>query len=185
MLPEEMFHSMLDALHFAARRHRDQRRKDQAESPYINRLIHVLDLLWKVGGVRDRDVLLAAVLHDALEDTETMPEEIAANFGENVCHLVQEVTDDKSRPKHERKQLQIDTAPTKSLGAKLIKLADKISNVHDVGYSPPKNWPLERQLDYVNWAKQVVEGLRGANDALEQLFDQTAQEVEQLIQSRS
>lgn len=184
MLPEEVFHSTISALHFAAHRHRDQRRKDQPQSPYINHLIHVLDLLWKVGGVRDRDVLLAAVLHDVLEDTETMPEEIATQFGENVSHLVQEVTDDKTLPRAERKRLQIDKALTISLGAKLIKLADKISNVHDIGYSPP-TWPLHRKIEYVQWSRNVIAGLRGTNVALEALFDQTANEVEMLLKSES
>lgn len=182
MLPEEIFHSMIGALHFAALRHRDQRRKDPPQSPYINHLIHVLDILWNVGEIRDRDVLIAAVLHDTLEDTNTMPEEISAHFGENVCHLVQEVTDDKSLPKAERKRLQIEHAPTLSLGAKLIKLADKINNLHDVGYSPP-DWPPQRKLEYLQWSRDVVAALRGTHPALEALFDQTANEVEMLLKT--
>ena len=87
---------LLEAIRFAAEKHRTQRRKDSERSPYINHPIEVVQLLWDVGGVRDVDVLLAAVLHDTIEDTDTRPEEIRDRFGEAVLAFVLEVSDEKS-----------------------------------------------------------------------------------------
>ncbi len=162
---------ILQALAFAAHKHRDHRRKDPDHSPYINHLIDVADLLYRVGGVRDTALLVAAVLHDTIEDTHTSPEEIRAAFGQQVLDLVLEVTDDKALPKAERKRLQVEHAPNRSLPAKQLKLADKISNVRDILHNPPPDWPLERCQEYLDWARQVVDGLRGANPALEAEFD--------------
>jgi guanosine-3',5'-bis(diphosphate) 3'-pyrophosphohydrolase len=162
---------LIRALRFSADMHRYQRRKDEAQSPYINHPIEVAQLLWQVGGVRDADVLLAALLHDTIEDTQTSPDEIRKLFGERVLALVLEVTDDKALPKAERKRLQIENAPHKSAGAKLIKLADKSCNVRDLAGSPPKGWSVQRRREYLLWTEQVVAGLRGTNAALEAYYD--------------
>jgi guanosine-3',5'-bis(diphosphate) 3'-pyrophosphohydrolase len=162
---------LLKALRFSADKHRNQRRKDNAQSPYINHPIEVVQLLWDVGGVRDIDILLAAILHDTIEDTETRSEDIREVFGEAVMALVMEVTDDKSLPKEERKRLQIETAPHKSYGAKLIKLADKSCNVRNLVTTPPKDWSIKRRQEYLLWTEKVVSGLRGTNPALEEYYD--------------
>lgn len=73
----------------------------------------------------DATVVIAALLHDAVEDQEVPVEMIAREFGKQVADIVMEVTDDKMLPKDERKRKQIETAPKKSREAKLIKLADK------------------------------------------------------------
>ena len=162
---------LLEAIRFSAEKHRNQRRKDSEQSPYINHPIEVTQLLWEVGGVRDIDVLLAAVLHDTVEDTDTRPEEIRERFGVQVLSFVMEVTDDKSLPKEKRKRLQIENAAHKSYGAKLIKLADKACNVRNLVTMPPKDWSLERRQEYLLWTEQVVAGLRGTNAALEEYYD--------------
>lgn len=162
---------LLKALRFSADKHRHQRRKDVAQSPYINHPIEVVQLLWEVGGVREDAILLAAILHDTIEDTEARPEEIREAFGEAVMGFVMEVTDDKSLPKQERKRLQVETAPHKSYGAKLIKLADKACNVRNLVTTPPRDWSLERRQEYLLWTEQVVAGLRGTNPALEAYYD--------------
>lgn len=162
---------LLEAIRFAAEKHRNQRRKDSERSPYINHPIEVAHLLWEIGGVRDVEVLLAAVLHDTVEDTETRPEEISERFGKQVLSFVMEVTDDKSLPKGERKRLQIVNAPHKSYGAKLIKLADKACNVRNLVTMPPKNWSMKRRQEYLLWGEKVVAGLRGTNAALEEYYD--------------
>lgn len=82
-----------------------------------------------------------------------------------------EVTDDKNLAKDERKHLQVEHAPYLSPGAKLIKLADKICNLRDLRLTPPTDWSLERRREYFDWAKRVIDGLRGAHSRLEQLFD--------------
>src|SRR5215204_3255095 len=117
---------LLKALKFSAEKHRNQRRKDREASPYINHPIDVVELLMRVGGVTDNDVLVAAILHDTVEDTATLPEEVEEHFGGRVRSLVLEVTDDKRLAKEERKRRQVSEAPHKSMGAKQIKLADKI-----------------------------------------------------------
>ena len=162
----------LKAIHFSANKHRDQRRKDVPQSPYINHPIDVAQTLWEIGGVRDRIPLIAAILHDTLEDTETTPEEIRALFGEEVLSVVLEVTDDKSLPGPVRKQLQIEHAPHISGKAKLVKLADKICNLYDLIHSPPHLWTLGRKQAYLLWTEQVVAGLRGTNTALENHYDE-------------
>lgn len=162
---------LLRALRFSADKHRNQRRKDIAQSPYINHPIEVVQLLWEVGGVRDMNILLAAILHDTIEDTETRPEEICAAFGEPVMSYVLEVTDDKSLPKGERKRMQVESAPKKSFGAKLVKLADKSCNIRDLVTRPPEEWTVERRREYLLWSEKVVAGLRGTNPALEAYYD--------------
>ena len=163
---------LLKALRFSADKHRNQRRKDSTQSPYINHLIDVAGLLWDVGGVHDSDTLTAAILHDTIEDTDATPEEIEALFGIEVRDLVMEVTDDNNLPKAVRKQRQVDTAPHKSFKAKLIKIADKSCNLTDIAISPPPDWSMQRRHEYVLWCERVVSGLRGVNAALEQDFDE-------------
>ena len=162
---------LIKAIRFSADKHRHQRRKDNVQSPYINHPVEVMQLLWDVGNVRDINVILAAILHDTIEDTGTRPEEIRDNFGEETLALVLEVSDDKSLPKQDRKRLQIENAPHKSNSAKLIKLADKSCNVRDLVYMPPESWSTERRREYLLWAEKVVAGLRGTNAALEEYFD--------------
>ena len=161
---------LLRAVDFAARKPRDQRRKDDEASPYINHPISVSLLLAQVGKVKDPEVLAAAILHDTLEDTNTTATELEEAFGSRVSKLVEEVTDDKSLSKGTRKQLQIDHAGTLSPDAVLIKLGDKIANVRDITYAPPKNWPLERKKEYLDWAEAVVNNCPRVNSALETYF---------------
>ena len=153
---------LLRATRFAADRHRSQRRKGQDALPYTNHPIEVADLLADVGGV---STLVAALLHDTVEDTETTPAEVKALFGA-------EATDDKGLPEAERKRLQIEHAPNLSPHAKEIKIADKISNILEITRNPPADWPLERKREYLEWADRVIAGCRGTNQVLERRFDE-------------
>jgi guanosine-3',5'-bis(diphosphate) 3'-pyrophosphohydrolase len=163
---------LLKAIAFAADKHRHQRRKDAEASPYINHPIAVANVLAGEGGVSDEVTLLAAVLHDTVEDTQTTFAELEQNFGPEVTALVREVTDDKSLAKAQRKLLQVEHAPGSSNRAKQLKIADKICNVRDIAVSPPANWQLQRRLEYLKWAEEVVAGCRGVNDRLDQAFNQ-------------
>jgi GTP diphosphokinase / guanosine-3',5'-bis(diphosphate) 3'-diphosphatase len=165
---------VLKAAEFAADKHRDQRRKDARATPYINHPLRGARILAETGRVTDPETLAAALLHDVIEDTKTDPEELSGLFGDRVASIVVEVSDNKLLLKETRKQLQIEHAPVLSLEAKLVKLGDKICNLEDVADNPPKGWDLNRRLDYFDWAGKVVAGLRGANGALEQLFDEVA-----------
>jgi len=162
---------LLKAVELASIKHRDQRRKDQETSPYINHPIAVASLLAH-HGVTDPTAILGAILHDTIEDTQTTREELVAAFGEEVAACVSEVTDDKSLPKARRKELQIEHAPHLSHAAKLVKLADKICNLRDIVDSPPHDWPDARRQDYVVWCKRVVDELRGVHPGLERVFDE-------------
>ena len=162
---------VFEALQFAAHKHRDQRRKDPEASPYINHPIALANVLWG-SGIHDPLVICAALLHDTVEDTETTEAELVETFGTRIASIVMEVTDDKSLLKARRKELQIEHAPHLTREAKLVKLADKISNVRDVAAAPPTDWPLERRREYFDWAKRVVDGLRGVDAGLEKLFDE-------------
>ena len=166
---------LLAALRFAAHKHRAQKRKDVDESPYINHPIEVATILATRGRITDLSILMAAVLHDTIEDTETSPEELEAQFGPKVRALVLEVTDDKRLPKAKRKRLQIQHAPLLSRKAKIIKLGDKIANVLDVTNTPPAAWSLERRREYLEWTSKVVRGCRGSNPGLESYYDQVLQ----------
>jgi guanosine-3',5'-bis(diphosphate) 3'-pyrophosphohydrolase len=169
--PEKGLALLLKALAFAAHKHRDQRRKDAEASPYINHPIALAEVLAGEGGVTDIEVLAAALLHDTIEDTATTAGELRENFGERIAAMVAEVTDDTELPKAERKRLQIEHAAGISHGAKLVKLADKICNLRDVAERPPAKWDLERRREYFDWARQVIDGLRGAHATLEAAFD--------------
>lgn len=172
---------LLAAFHFAAQKHSTQRRKDAAESPYINHPIAVAEVLARVGQVHDLVLLQAAILHDTVEDTETSAEEVEQRFGAEVRGIVMEVTDDKSLPKAVRKQKQIEHAPHLSAGAQQVKLADKICNVGEIGPTDPLGWPIERKREYLEWALRVVAGLRGCNPHLEQEFDQVIVQRRQVL----
>ena len=162
---------LLKALAFAARKHRDQRRKDAEASPYINHPIALADVLVNEAGVTDVEVLCAALLHDTIEDTETTPEELEREFGRRIAEIVIELTDNKMLKKRTRKRMQIAHAASASRQAKLVKLADKICNLRDVNARPPASWDLERRREYFDWAKTVVDRLRGADARLEAAFD--------------
>lgn len=157
---------LLKAIDWAARKHTGQRRKNAAASPYINHPLEVIEVMARIGNIDDESLLCAGVLHDTVEDTDAVPEDIEREFGAEIRAWVMECTDDKSLEKAERKRLQIVNAPHKSNGAKIIKTADKITNLRSLLEDPPE-WAAERKRAYFEWAAQVLAGLRGANQALD------------------
>jgi (p)ppGpp synthase/HD superfamily hydrolase len=171
---------LLHALDFAARKHRDQRRKGAEATPYINHPIEVAYLL-AASGVTDLVTLQAAVLHDTLEDTETTRAELEEAFGSEVLGVVREVTDDRRLPKEERKRLQTEHAPGLSDRAKRVKVADKISNVRAIAATPPAGWSEERRREYLDWTERVVAGCRGCSPALEAVYDRALAESRRLL----
>ncbi len=174
--------SLLKAASLAARKHAGQTRKDNEHSPYITHPLAVARVLWDVGEVRDTCTLTAAILHDTVEDTETTPEEIREAFGQDVLDVVLEVTDDKTLPKIERKRRQVLHAPHLSSAAKTLKLGDKIVNCRDILAHPPADWNLQRRRNYIQWGADVIAGMRGTNQALEDLFDRIVSEAEEKLE---
>jgi guanosine-3',5'-bis(diphosphate) 3'-pyrophosphohydrolase len=162
---------LFDALSFSAYRHRQQRRKGAAASPYINHPIDVARVLVTEGGSTDIAMLAAAVLHDTIEDTATTAGELSARFGPEVARLVMEVTDDQGLTAAERKRLQVERAPLLSPRAKAIRLSDKVCNVRDMVTDTPSGWSVERRRQYLDWTERVIAGCRGTNAALEAAYD--------------
>ena len=173
-MPKPSVIDLVAAYHFAAVKHVDQRRKGDRGEPYLNHLTEVTQLVAQATEGADLDVLIAAVLHDTVEDIGVSTAEIAGLFGGRVAALVAEVTDDKALPKVERKRLQVAHAADASAGAKLIKLADKTANLRALTASPPPDWSSERRGAYRDWAREVVAGCRGVSPWLEARFDEAA-----------
>jgi guanosine-3',5'-bis(diphosphate) 3'-pyrophosphohydrolase len=183
MMPEDNdLKLLIKALAFAADKHRNQRRKNVEASPYINHPISLADILCSEANVTDVNVICGALLHDTVEDTETTKEELVREFGQQISNIVMDVTDDKTiKGKQRCKQLQIEHAAHISDSAKLVKLADKISNLRDVANDPPDGWDLERRCEYFDWANEVIGKLRGVHPGLEHLFDQAYSERFRLV----
>ncbi|XP_037807695.1 guanosine-3',5'-bis(diphosphate) 3'-pyrophosphohydrolase MESH1 [Lucilia sericata] len=162
----------MECLQFAAFKHRDQRRKNAYQTPYINHPINVATILSVEGKIDDESVLMAALLHDTVEDTDTTFGEIEELFGTEICNIVREVTDDKTLEKQVRKQLQVEHAANASTKAKLVKLADKLDNLRDLEQILPNGWTEQRREEYFIWAKKVVDNLRGTNKEIENELDE-------------
>jgi GTP diphosphokinase / guanosine-3',5'-bis(diphosphate) 3'-diphosphatase len=172
--------AILSAANYAAQKHSKQRRKGAAEEPYVNHLLEVADLVSTAISEADQNLIIAALLHDVIEDVGVTAAELRERFGEDVANLVVEMTDDKSLPKEERKRLQIEHAPKLSLRAQTVKLADKISNLRSILSSPPPDWTLERKQDYFKWSQQVVNGLTAPNPVLKAEFDKAMKRFDEL-----
>lgn len=161
---------ILNAAVWASDAHKKQKRKDKMATPYIVHPLDVANRLIDPGKCCDENIVIGALLHDTVEDTEVTIEDVDREFGSVVSGYVSEVTDDKSLAKEERKRLQVEHAPHKSTGAAQIKLADKSSNTSDLLASPPPDWSPERVNAYFEWAKQVVDALPDANPNLKAVF---------------
>jgi guanosine-3',5'-bis(diphosphate) 3'-pyrophosphohydrolase len=171
---------LLTAIKFASEKHMLQRRKGCNDIPYINHTISVAYTLQVTAGENDQVLLAAAILHDILEDTDTTENQLTELFGKEVCSIVKEVTDDMTLTYDDRKRFQIKKAPTLSQKAKLIKIADKISNIHDI-LTTPLTWSNRRKRKYVEWSEKVVEGCRGINPKLDKAFDEIIAEAKNVL----
>lgn len=169
----EVMMDVMRAADFAARKHTAHRRKGEKMEPYVNHLLEVAYLLASTTGGDDPNLIIAGLLHDTVEDVGVTYAELEHEFGTDVSGLVREVTDDKSLPQAVRKQLQIENAPHKSPRAKMLKIADKISNLRSIRNDPPEDWDEKRKTTYFDWASKVVAGCRGVNPTLDRLFDET------------
>jgi guanosine-3',5'-bis(diphosphate) 3'-pyrophosphohydrolase len=166
-----------EAAELAARRHNGQQRKGRGGEPYLNHLAEVANLLSMASQGEDAELVAAGWLHDTIEDTETTHDELAQRFGLRVAGLVEECTDDMSLPKSERRRAQVVDAPHKSDGAKLVKIADKISNIRARIFPNPSDEQRDELADYLAWAEQVVAGCRGVSATLDELFDEAVANV--------
>ncbi len=146
----ELLHT---AIEFAAIKHRNQKRKG-SDTPYIVHPVEVMLLLTETDC--SAECLAAGILHDTIEDTETTREELASIFGERVAELVAAESEDKSKSWQERKQTTIDELPNHPYEAKLICLADKLSNLQSMVYDHArvgeKLWGVfNADKDHIAW----------------------------------
>ncbi len=178
-MPDSLqFDAIIDAIIFATRKHQGQVRKDEPASPYITHPLAVVRTIYTIGKVQNITILLAAILHDTIEDTNTTEAEIRTHFGEEILSIVLELTDDKSLDKMVRKQQQVLHSAGLSTEARIIKLADKLSNCQDILHTPPKDWSIDRRRDYIQWAADVVAQIRSTNPPLEAAFDKMLSQAE-------
>ncbi len=162
---------LLRAVRFAAEKHRDHRRKGETAAPYINHPIAVAMQLAEAEFEANTELLIAAILHDVVEDTETTFGEVRSRFGQRVASIVAEVTDDKTLDEKTRKRRVVETIARKSREAHLLKLSDLIANVYDVIHYPP-NWSRDRKQRYFDWSERVAAAIRGVHAGLESRLDE-------------
>jgi (p)ppGpp synthase/HD superfamily hydrolase len=174
---------ILAAARFAAEKHAQQKRKGAMGEPYFNHLLEVAELAAASSNELDVELIMAAFLHDTVEDTNVTLRELEQNFGSEVAGLVAEMTDDKSLPKEQRKSLQVQNAHNKSPRAQTLKVADKISNLRAILTSPPVGWSTARKREYAEWANQVVSRLSAPNPVLKKEFDKIYAEISDLLKS--
>jgi guanosine-3',5'-bis(diphosphate) 3'-pyrophosphohydrolase len=169
----------VDAIDFAAEKHKLQRRKGYLKIPYINHPVKVCKILTDCGE-SDIDLLLAAILHDTIEDTLTTADELLLKFGQKVTNLVIEVTDKMDLEENIRKNLQIVNASKLSPEASLIRIADKIANINDI-IKYPLNWTKSRKLRYIDWASDVFQNCKGQNAQLDKVFEKICNKAREAI----
>ncbi len=162
---------ILKGVEFAADKHRLQTRKNKEKTPYIAHPIGVAENLMKTGNVRDASMIIGALLHDTLEDTQTTFSEIEKAFGKDVANYVKELSCDKGLTHSEKNRRQVIEASHKSAGAAQIKLADKLANLSELTHNPPSSWTQERVDQYYEWAQSVIDRLPAANPALKKAVD--------------
>lgn len=178
MSKQMLLSQYIDAILFATKKHEGQTRKDKNQSPYITHPIAVALAVIEIGKITNPNIIISAILHDTIEDTNTSPKELSQMFGDEVLSIVLEVTDKKSLPKEERKRLQVKHAPELSYAARVVKWGDKLVNCRDILTNPPKDWPIERRQNYIQWAADVLAQIRDTNPLLEAEFDKMVEEAE-------
>jgi|GEM_PF-1284900 len=158
---------VLQAMVDATAHHAGQYRKAE-HVPYIIHPLRVCRNLWDEAHVRAPDVIIAALLHDSVEDTSMTLEDLEAKYGKGVALIVNDVTNDPNLDSEANKQRQVDHAPYLSVGGKLVKLADRLDNLRDLYRNPPPSWSQEKVDGYYAWGEKLLEALRGVSPTLEQ-----------------
>ncbi|MCB1383103.1 MAG: HD domain-containing protein [Notoacmeibacter sp.] len=173
------FHSLdlvSRAANFALMAHADGRRKDSGE-PYAN---HLAEVAAHCAAARpeDGELVAAAWLHDVVEETAFTHDDIVALFGAPVASLVADVTDPDGLKGKARRERQVTHTLNCGPRVKLLKLADKVSNVEELIGLPANRFDLAGNERYLKWARRVVAVCRGVAPDLEARFDRAAERLE-------
>ena len=161
---------VIRAAYFAGEKHRNQRRGDVEQTPYINHPLELAAILTEEGGITDVVTICAALLHDTIEDTETTVHELTEQFGKEISHIVAEVSNDMTLDSAGRKISEKACIPNLSHRAKLVKIADKLANIRDVSTMPPVGWTLKKKEDYFDFAREIVTSAQDASPELYKIF---------------
>lgn len=173
LITEEDSIKILNAVSFAAEKHKLQVRKNAQKTPYIIHPLGVACYVMEIGGVYEPEVIIGALLHDTLDDSLTSPTEIATSFGKKTAEYVMEMTGNKELSLKERKKQQIIQALHQSKGAAVIKLADKLHNLNTLMKDPPIGWKRDQIDQYFQWAQAVIENLPEINSPLKEAVHKT------------
>ncbi|MEM6972789.1 MAG: HD domain-containing protein [Pseudomonadota bacterium] len=176
---------LMQAAALAARAHDGQRRKGPAGAPYA---VHVFDVARLVAMHTDAsaDAVIAAVLHDTVEDSDTTLDEIQAAFGPAVARIVAGLTDDAATsalPLAERKARQAQKIAAAPPETRLVKLADQTANLTDLPASGD-GWSVGRCRLYIAGARAVAEACLGLSSALDAAFDAAAARADNWVAAR-
>jgi guanosine-3',5'-bis(diphosphate) 3'-pyrophosphohydrolase len=155
---------------FASRAHAGQYRKGPGKIPYVHHSRAVASILRDEAGITDRETLIAALLHDTIEDTGTSHAQLVQLFGQVVADTVRELTNEVAPPDGKTAS-QIRHAGKLSARAAHIKVADKTANMRDIINTPPP-WPPARKRQYYDDARAVVAAMSAHHPKLDDLFNQ-------------
>ncbi len=134
------------AINLSSRLHQNQIRKDFVRTPYISHLVSTMILLSEI--TDDEDILIAGIMHDALEDVPDYSyEDLKKDCGETVALLVKGVTepldanlpDDMQMPWMDRKKAYLETLRNANDKSILISVADKTHNLGSLIYDLEEN----------------------------------------------
>ncbi|HLU39692.1 MAG TPA: HD domain-containing protein [Planctomycetota bacterium] len=174
--PEAPHRRIAAALLYAMEKHANQRRRDG--SPYIAHPIRVAESLRSIGRIVDHEVVMAAYMHDLIEDTDCEYDDLRKRFGKRVADLVAVLSGDMRLPKPERRAEVIERARTAPPEAQAIRLADRLDNLLDMsGFS------LARKQEYVDGSRRTLDACRGANAALEAALAAAIERIEHELAS--
>jgi (p)ppGpp synthase/HD superfamily hydrolase len=158
---------------FACQKHAGATR-DDGITPYAVHPIRVMENLRRLCGEREEAVLIAALLHDTIEDAAVTYDDIAAQFGEDVAGLVAELTNDNRLPKARRRAEMMKHLSDLSPRAKRIKLADRLDNVVDLTRGIGTR---EKRQRYHEETERLLEALSGTCEPIENAIREALQEL--------
>jgi guanosine-3',5'-bis(diphosphate) 3'-pyrophosphohydrolase len=158
--PDAPHRRIAAALLYAIEKHGAQQRGDG--SPYIAHPIRVAESVRSIAGVQDPEVVMAALMHDLIEDTAVEYDDLLRRFGQRVADLVAILSGDMRLPKPARRAEVVERIRTAEGAAKIVRLADRLDNLLDMASFSPA-----RKREYVAGSKRILEACQGANAALE------------------